>query len=66
MSNTPIAAISLPREVITIDKPTVCCNGGGGALGHPAVYLTVAQSTGQVTCTYCGRVYMLAADAKGH
>jgi uncharacterized Zn-finger protein len=66
MSNTPIAAISLPREVILANKPTVCCNGGGGALGHPAVYLTVARDSGQVTCTYCGRVYMLAENAAGH
>ena len=59
----PIAAISLPREVIMIDKPTVCCNGGSGALGHPAVYLTVARDTGQVTCKYCGRVYVLTESA---
>ena len=63
----PIAAISLPREVITINQPTVCCNGGGGPKnlsgGHPAVYLTVARDTGQVTCKYCGRVYVLTESA---
>ena len=66
MSNQPIPAISLPREVITINQPTVCCKGSDGALGHPAVYLTVGRDTGQVVCTYCGRVYVLAADAAKH
>lgn len=49
-----------------VDHPVVACDGGGGALGHPLVYLTIGAS-GHVECPYCSRVYRLKAGAKhGH
>lgn len=36
----------------------VQCNGGGGALGHPLVYLRIGTS-GQVECPYCDKVFKL-------
>ena len=36
----------------------VSCNGGGGALGHPLVYLEMGAD-GEVTCGYCGRRFVL-------
>ena len=48
-----------PTEVKT---STVGCDGGGGALGHPAVYLKIAE-TGGVTCPYCSCQYVLSKDA---
>lgn len=36
----------------------VSCNGGGGALGHPLVYLEMGADD-QVTCGYCDRVFVL-------
>ncbi len=50
-----------PPETIEIDTPTLQCNGGGGALGHPRVYLTMKN--GQVDCPYCGRHFVLVAGA---
>lgn len=52
-------------EVIEVDDRKVGCDGGGGALGHPLVYLTMDQA-GKVTCPYCGRRYVLKAGAKTH
>ena len=30
-----------PFEVITVDTDHVACDGGGGPLGHPKVYLNL-------------------------
>jgi uncharacterized Zn-finger protein len=40
----------------------VACDGGGGALGHPRVFLTLVA--GKAVCPYCSREYVLA-DGKG-
>jgi len=45
-------------EVIEIDTEVVKCDGGGGALGHPAVYLNAAAA-GAVDCPYCDRKFIL-------
>lgn len=37
----------------------VSCDGGGGTLGHPKVYLHIDQEKGQITCPYCSRTYVL-------
>ena len=54
-----------PFETIYVDSDTVACNGGGGALGHPRVYLNLAA--GRVECPYCSRLYLrrAAADSAG-
>ena len=36
------------------DQKEVACYGGGGALGHPLIYLPFGQDT-EVICYYCGR-----------
>ncbi len=46
-------------EVIETDQHRIACNGGGGALGHPKVYLEMGPDH-QVVCPYCGRLYKLA------
>ncbi len=51
-------------EVIQIDSETVACDGGGGALGHPRVWLN-AGGKGAVDCPYCDRQYVLKPGAKG-
>ena len=39
-----------PKEV---KSRIVACDGGGGALGHPKVYINLDQP-GNHTCGYCG------------
>ena len=53
-------------DQIKTREPIVSCNGGGGGLGHPLVYLN-AGDIGGVDCPYCGKHYTLEprADKKG-
>lgn len=54
-----------PTETIHVDQAVVACDGGGGALGHPKVYLNISAS-GEVDCPYCGRRFILEKGAKAH
>jgi uncharacterized Zn-finger protein len=36
-------------ETITVSKKEVSCDGGGGALGHPVIYLEMGEKT-DITC----------------
>ena len=51
-----------PEEPIEVKTSTVGCDGGGGALGHPTVYLKIGD-TGAVICPYCSRHFGLGEDA---
>lgn len=58
-----------PLEVAQVTSLEVACEGDGGPLGHPRVYLHIDQATNQVTCPYCSRTYVYTADgrrASGH
>ncbi|HVH75323.1 MAG TPA: zinc-finger domain-containing protein [Stellaceae bacterium] len=51
-------------ETITIDTMVAACNGGGGPLGHPKVYLNLAPG-GKAECPYCSRLFVNRAIAAG-
>ena len=58
--------VSQPFEIIMVEQQSVACDGGGGALGHPRVFLNLGAA-GSVECPYCSRVYKLKLGAKaGH
>ncbi len=48
-----------PPEIVEVEANvgTVACDGGGGALGHPVVYLTFS-SKDYTDCYYCGRRFV--------
>lgn len=52
-----------PAETMTVDTEEFACDGGDGPLGHPRVYLHIGDD-GTVDCPYCGRHFVLSADAK--
>lgn len=54
-------AAPTPTEIIHVDDRTIACDGGDGALGHPRVFLRIAET--QVLCPYCSRLYVLNAGA---
>ena len=55
-----------PFETILVDGNVVACNGGGGPLGHPRVYLNLAAE-GKIECPYCSRLYVRRGQAAdGH
>ncbi len=53
-----------PPEVIVVRSRRVACDGVGGALGHPRVYLEMGEAS-FVECTYCDRRFVLATGTEG-
>lgn len=47
-----------PAETIRTDSEVLSCDGGGGALGHPRVYLNM-EGRGEIDCPYCGCRFVL-------
>ena len=54
----------VPSEIIKVDDRVVACDGGGGALGHPRVWLRIVAQ--DVVCPYCSRQYVLNEGAGHH
>ena len=48
-----------PPEVVRVRVRRIACDGVGGALGHPRVYLEMGEA-GHVECPYCDRRFVLA------
>jgi len=44
-------------QIVTTWK--VACDGGEGALGHPRVWLSIPQDSGEVTCGYCDKQFQI-------
>ena len=53
-----------PPEVVTVRSRRVACDGVGGALGHPRVWLEMGEAD-FVECSYCDRRFVLAAGVEG-
>ena len=54
------------EDVVIVQSTRVMCEGSGGALGHPRIWLDMGQET-SVTCKYCGRLFKLDPQAShGH
>ncbi len=56
-----------PVEIIHVDERSVACDGGDGALGHPRIWIRIADR--QAMCNYCSRLYVLnegAGEDHGH
>ncbi|AEO46542.1 zinc-finger domain-containing protein [Rhodospirillum rubrum] len=60
MSHEPTFPVT---ETVTVESLTVVCDGGGGALGHPAIYLHIKPAIGKVCCPYCSRSYVASPQA---
>jgi len=52
-------------EIIECDDTRVACDGSGGVLGHPKVYLEMGDQT-YVECPYCDRRFVLREGAQAH
>ncbi|MHB8530114.1 MAG: zinc-finger domain-containing protein [Caulobacteraceae bacterium] len=61
MPARPALAPDLPApEIVTVRTRRVACDGVGGALGHPRVWLEMGEAD-FVECGYCDRRFVLAA-----
>ena len=61
---TPATPAVEPPEVIVVRSHRISCDGVGGALGHPRVYMEMGAE-GVVECGYCDRRFVLAGDHVG-
>jgi uncharacterized Zn-finger protein len=52
-----------PPETIEVETKTVSCDGGGGALGHPRIYMNLSVD-GRAECGYCDRLFILKPGLK--
>ena len=46
-------------ETEIVSSRRIACDGGEGALGHPRVWLQIAEDQGWVECPYCDKRYIL-------
>jgi uncharacterized Zn-finger protein len=51
------------HDVAYVDSLSVACDGDGGALGHPRVFLAIDPATGEVECPYCSRRFIYRPEA---
>ena len=58
------SSVPAPPEVIIVEGHRVACDGGGGVLGHPRVYMEMGDKP-YVECGYCDRRFVRAEGA-GH
>jgi uncharacterized Zn-finger protein len=61
----PVEAPKIVEEIVETDNTRVACDGGGGALGHPRVYLEMGDEN-FVECPYCDKRFVLKAGATHH
>jgi len=56
-----------PIDMAIVMTHKIACDGGGGALGHPKVWLDMGQDI-QVQCKYCDKIFVLSPEARasGH
>jgi uncharacterized Zn-finger protein len=55
---------ALAPEIVETDNTRVACDGGG-ALGHPKVFLEMGDEH-FVECPYCDKRFVLKAGASTH
>ena len=55
--------MSQEANTITVERLEVSCDGGGGALGHPKVYLHLGVDDHKAVCPYCSKVFVLKEGA---
>ncbi len=63
MAQNDAPATAQAPEQIEVESEIVACDGGGGPLGHPRVYLNM-HGRGFIECGYCDRRFVLKAGAK--
>ena len=59
--------MNVRTETIKVDNKDIACDGGGGQLGHPRVYLAIDDDR-RAACPYCGQTFVYEAGkaSAGH
>ena len=61
MTENESSATSHPVEIKKVASKKLSCDGGGGPLGHPRVFLEMGDDT-EVDCPYCGCRFVFEAQ----
>ncbi len=56
---------SAAQDVAVVTAWKVACDGGEGALGHPRVWLSIPQNSGEAVCGYCDKIFRIDRDHAG-
>ena len=51
----------LNSNVEFVNSKKVSCDGGGGALGHPKVYLEMGDEN-EIICPYCSKLFKIISN----
>lgn len=62
--DTDPAPFTPAPEVVVVRSRRIACEGVGGALGHPRVWLEMGGEP-FVECGYCDRRFVLASGVEG-
>ena len=55
--------INLETEAIVVEELNISCDGDGGVLGHPRVFLSLEG--GEAQCPYCARRFVTVSSGAG-
>jgi len=61
MADTLSNASQNDEMTVMTSEARVSCNGGGGALGHPQIWLNMGADN-TVTCPYCSRHFVKTSE----
>lgn len=51
------------QDIILVNSHRTSCDGGGGALGHPMVWMEMGAD-GEVVCKYCDKRFVQRGGPK--
>ena len=63
--SAPAPSNAASQDVAMVTTWKVACDGGEGPLGHPRVWLSIPQDTGEITCGYCDKIFRIDRDHAG-
>ena len=49
---------NIKSNIEIVSSKKVSCDGGGGALGHPKVYLEMGDEN-EIVCPYCSKLFKI-------
>lgn len=61
-AKTALEPVGTPVETKIVSRRSVSCDGGGGAVGHPRVFLEMGDGA-SVDCPYCGCRFLYEDEA---
>jgi len=61
MNDASSPRVTTPPEILYVATKRIACDGGGGALGHPRVFLEMGERD-RAECGYCDRLFVYRPD----